>query len=139
MMENNLKILQTNVRGIKNKKLDIKNWISKYNPDIITVNESGLYLEIQFLMSKYNPDIITVNESFLNKNLDLFSHLFFPIFLNRKQRHGGGSIVLIGKKLSFENVNRILIDEHEVIQVKIVMENNKHLILNIYISLHVSL
>ena len=82
MMENNLKILQTNVRGIKNKKLDIKN-----------------------LISKYNPDIITVNESFLNKNLDLFSHLFFPIFLNRKQRHGGGSIVLIGKKLSFENVN----------------------------------
>ena len=111
-----LRILQLNIRGIKNKLLDLKTIIQEQNPDIISLNET--------LLSGKNT--ISIQG-------------YTTILLNRPSQ-GGGIALLLKNNIKHDEVIKIFIDKHEIIQCKILLENNQHVyITSLYIPPHAKL
>ena len=94
-MTNSFKIIQINIRSIKNKQLDLK-----------------------CMISEKDPDIICINETFLNGNATLKIDGYSTYNLNRPS-NGGGVILLVKETIKHNNIKKINIEGHEIIQCQI--------------------
>ena len=96
-MTHNLKVMQINIRGLKNKKQDL-----------------------EVLIVDNNPDIICLNETFLKHDQSLKIKGFNTISLNRQTTtFGGGVMILIKDHIQYDEITKIHINRHEIVQCRL--------------------
>ena len=83
--------------------------------------------ELYFIIEKYHPKILLLTETWLNHNNHLISDFTFysnytPIFSNRKNKRGGGSLIMINNELSFEPIFNICEFNCEIVGIKLVAD-----------------
>ena len=96
-MTHNLKVMQINIRGLKNKKQDL-----------------------EVLIVDNNPDIICLNETLLKHDQSLKIKGFNTISLNRQTTtFGGGVMILIKDHIQYDEITKIHINRHEIVQCRL--------------------
>ena len=113
-MMDQIKIIQININGIQNKNEELKVLIIENEPDIVTINETKLYNDKNFLIKRYTT---------IKKKRIGVTH----------RKRGGGLITLIKKNLKHDNIKFIEIEKHEFISVDIYFENQIVHLINGYI------
>ena len=107
---NKIKVMQSNLRGLKNKKLDLK--------ALIADNE---------------PDVICLNETFLKNDETLKINGYNTITLNRRTR-GIGVMILIKDHIKTDEITKVHINRHEIIQCRPKLNKQNHVyITSIYV------
>ena len=102
---NKIKILQLNIRGMKKRLLDR-----------------------QTLITEKSPHIITLNETFLNGSQTITLNGYETIIFNRPT-HGCGVAMLIKSTIDYDEVMKIHINQHEIIQCRVQINEKDHIYL----------
>ena len=94
-MNNKIKIAHLNIQSLKNKLLELKNFILLQNIDIMCLNETFLVPSDKLEIPNYNV-----------------------VRLDRPLRKGGGVCIIIHHSIEFNRINLDEINEEEIIIVE---------------------